>query len=70
MNKEEMIIQPDKTAPSPLSFDEKICNGCNLCLEVCQVDLMIPNPTPKKPPIVIYPGECWYCGSCVDMCPR
>ena len=31
---------------------------------------MIPNPTKGKHPIVIYPGECYYCGSCVMACPN
>ena len=25
---------------------------------------------PGKPPIVAYPGECYYCGSCVMVCPK
>jgi hypothetical protein len=23
-----------------------------------------------KPPVVLYPGECWYGGCCVAICPR
>ncbi|MBR3165593.1 MAG: ferredoxin family protein [Lachnospiraceae bacterium] len=54
----------------PLIFEEELCIGCNRCMNVCQVDIMIPNPQPGKPPVVLYPGECWYCGSCVMECPR
>ena len=54
----------------PLAFDENLCVGCNRCVNVCQVDIMIPNPEKGKPPVVIYPGECWYCGSCVMACPK
>ncbi|WP_130864285.1 4Fe-4S dicluster domain-containing protein [Bacilliculturomica massiliensis] len=53
----------------PLLFDETLCAGCNRCVEVCQVDIMIPNPEKGRPPVVLYPGECYYCGSCVMECP-
>ncbi len=55
--------------PAPLFIDPELCTGCNLCLEVCQVDLMLPNPEKGGPPILRYPEECWYEGSCVDACP-
>ena len=54
----------------PLSFDEGLCIGCNRCVNVCQVDILIPNPEKGKPPVVLWPGECYYCGSCVMECPR
>jgi NAD-dependent dihydropyrimidine dehydrogenase PreA subunit len=57
-------------APEPLYFDFNLCSGCNKCVEVCQVDILIPNPEKGLPPIVLYPGECWYEGCCVDICPR
>lgn len=53
----------------PLVFDPEICNGCNQCIEVCQVDLLAPNPETGKPPLVLYPEECWYGGCCVAACP-
>jgi NAD-dependent dihydropyrimidine dehydrogenase PreA subunit len=34
------------------------------------VDLFLPNPEVGGPPLVLYPGECWYEGSCVDICPE
>jgi hypothetical protein len=34
------------------------------------VDLFLPNRKPGGPPLVLYPGECWYEGSCVDVCPE
>ena len=54
----------------PVTFDENICNGCNVCIEVCQVDIFLPNPEKDKPPIVFYPEECWFDGSCVNSCPK
>lgn len=30
---------------------------------------MIPSSEKGKHPVVMYPGECYYCGSCVMACP-
>jgi len=30
----------------------------------------MPNPRKGRPPVVLYPDECWYCGTCVQECPR
>ncbi len=54
----------------PILFDDSLCVGCNRCADVCQVDIFIPNPEKGKHPIVVYPGECYYCGSCVMACPK
>lgn len=54
----------------PIRFDGDKCVGCNRCVNICQVDIFIPNPEKGKPPIVLYPGECYYCGSCVMACPN
>ena len=54
----------------PIRFDADKCVGCNRCVNICQVDIFIPNPEKGKPPVVLYPGECYYCGSCVMVCPR
>jgi len=37
---------------------------------VYQVDILYPNPEMEKPPIVLYPGECWYGGCCMAICPK
>ena len=44
--------------------------GCNACVNICQVDILIPSPEKGKHPIVLYPGECYYCGACVMACPH
>jgi NAD-dependent dihydropyrimidine dehydrogenase PreA subunit len=56
-------------AASPLIFDADKCIACNQCVDICQVDVMVPNDEKTKPPVVLYPGECWYCGCCVVVCP-
>ena len=37
----------------PLLFDENLCIGCNRCVNVCQVDIMIPAPEKGHPPVVL-----------------
>lgn len=70
MMKKKAFAVPESAASNPLTFDPDICNGCNKCIEVCQVDILIPNPDRGKPPVVLYPGECWYGGCCVAVCPK
>lgn len=55
---------------TPVIFDEHACNGCNLCVDVCPMDVLAPNPLKGKPPAVAYPDECWYDGACWLRCPR
>lgn len=66
----ELIARVIPCSANPLIFNDDICIGCNRCVNVCQVDTMIPNPEKGKHPILLYPGECYYCGSCVMECPR
>jgi len=56
-------------ALSPVSFDPDLCIACNICMDVCQVDIMLPNPEEGLPPLVVFQDECWYDGSCVAACP-
>jgi NAD-dependent dihydropyrimidine dehydrogenase PreA subunit len=53
----------------PVIIDKEKCNGCNLCVNTCQVDIFLPNIAKGGSPEVVYPGECWYCGCCVAVCP-
>jgi NAD-dependent dihydropyrimidine dehydrogenase PreA subunit len=71
MAKEKVYATPNVVTPNkPLRFNSDICNGCNRCVEICLMDVLIPNPKKGKPPIIMYPDECWYDGSCVLECPR
>ena len=67
--KTAFVTAGDKTF-FPVVFDTDICNGCNKCVEVCQVDVFGPNPEKGKPPLILFPQECWQEGSCVEVCPR
>ena len=54
----------------PVVFDENECNGCNICVDICPMDIFRPNPEKGKPPIVQYGDECRYCGACWMRCAR
>ncbi len=61
---------PNKPTPGmPVVFDETKCTGCNRCVNICMTDVLLPNPEKGKPPIIMYPEECWYGGDCVGECP-
>ena len=68
--KKTFYIEIVSSIVNPIIINPKLCTGCNRCVESCQVDILIPNPIPKKNPIVIFPTECWYCGCCVMECPK
>ena len=71
MSERKVYALPNWCTPgTPVLFDPEICNGCNTCVDVCQVDVLIPNPEKGKPPIILYPEECWYGGCCEGACPR
>lgn len=69
MRKVEFRAKEVTSSAKPIRFDEEKCIGCGRCAAVCQVDVMIPAPEKGKHPVVLYPGECYYCGSCVMACP-
>jgi NAD-dependent dihydropyrimidine dehydrogenase PreA subunit len=56
-------------AANPVIINSEKCTGCNRCVEICQVDVFVPNRIKGGPPVVLFPGECWYCGTCVVECP-
>ena len=67
-NKAYLVANP-LTPCQAVIIDPKLCNGCNACVEVCRTDVLVPNPEKGKPPIVMYPDECWFGGCCVESCP-
>ena len=70
MNEKVYVVPNPPTPNRILAFNAEFCNGCNLCVDVCPTDVMMPNPVEKQPPLVVYPEECWFCGGCVDECSR
>jgi len=61
---------PNKPTPSmPVVIDETRCTGCNKCVTICTTDYLW-RTRKGKPPIVMYPEECWYAACCVGECPE
>ncbi len=60
----------DQALVDPITIVPELCTGCNRCVNACPVDLFLPSDEKGGPPLVLYPGECWYEGSCVDSCPE
>ena len=68
MNNIEFTVEKIPASSSPIKYDTTKCVGCNRCVEVCQCDILFPNEIKGKTPLVMYPGECYYCGACVMVC--
>lgn len=67
--KKDFTVSEVPCSVQPISYNSDLCIGCNRCASVCQVDVLVPDQTKGKHPIIMYPGECYYCGSCVMECP-
>ncbi len=65
----EFSVCPVPCSARPVVYDDSVCIGCGRCAEVCQVDVLVPSLEKGKHPLVMFPGECYYCGSCVMECP-
>ena len=61
--KQEFQVSPVPSSVKPITYDEKLCIGCNRCMEACMIDVMTPGEKGQHP-VVSYPDECWYCGCC------
>src|SRR5699024_6352379 len=70
MQKIEFTAAPAACSARPIVYDQSICIGCNRCAEVCQCDILLPSSVKGEHPVVMYPGECYYCGACVMACPK
>ena len=70
MTEAKVIAGFELPSAIPIIFDSGICNGCNKCVYVCVENILLPNPEKGKPPIVTYPGECYYDGACIEECPH
>ena len=70
MSKKELFAEVVPCSARPITYNAELCIGCNRCTVACQSDVLVPDIEHKgSHPIVMYPGECIYCGSCVMDCP-
>ncbi len=53
----------------PPIIDDKKCNKCGICAEVCPVDVYYGSKV-KEIPVVSYGEDCFFCGSCILECPK
>ena len=68
---DKVYMVPNPETPNrSVHFNPEVCTGCNRCVSVCRSDILMPNPTKGKPPILLYPDECWFGGCCVVECPN
>ena len=70
MEKIEFTVEPVSSSANPIKYDAELCIGCTRCAGVCQCDILLPSETAGEHPVVMYPGECYYCGAGVMVCPR
>ena len=52
----------------PPIINERKCNACGICVEVCAQDVFFGSKK-KSIPVAMYPEECWHCNACVLDCP-
>ena len=65
----EAYLIPNQTGPShSVVIDAEKCVGCNSCAAHCRTQTIMPNPEKGKPPVILYPDECWFCACCVESC--
>ena len=69
--KNKTYIVPNACMPGKIvNIDTVLCDGCNICVDRCRTQVLLPNPQKGKPPIVVYPDECWFCACCEEYCPK
>jgi adenylylsulfate reductase subunit B len=53
----------------PPIVDKDKCNGCGICVEICEGDVFYGSKKGEYPKIT-YPEECWHEAACVLECPQ
>ena len=50
-------------------IDQELCNGCEICVNNCTMDVIRMDETSKKA-IIKYPEDCICCAFCELDCPK
>jgi NAD-dependent dihydropyrimidine dehydrogenase PreA subunit len=50
-------------------IDPDLCNGCGICINSCQIDVIRMDKKNKKA-VIKYPEECMVCCVCEQDCPQ
>lgn len=53
----------------PPLINLETCIGCYRCVDICPDDVLMEPSAGEKSPVLLYPEECWHCGSCMMDCP-
>ena len=70
MKKTATMVHNPLTPNQGIIIDPDLCIACYTCVDVCRTDVLVPSLAEDKPPIVLYPDECWFCGCCISDCPE
>ena len=55
MSEQKVFAIPNVQTPSmPVIINPDACIGCNKCVEICPIDVFIPNPKKGGPPIILH----------------
>ena len=68
MSNKELFASEVPCSANPITYNKELCIGCNSCTNACPIDVLVPSEVKGQSPIVMYPGECIYCGACVMEC--
>ena len=64
------VLTPNPVLPANLiKIDPEKCIACYQCAGICRCNVIVENPEKGKPPLVVYPDECWHCAVCTENCP-
>ncbi|MFC2038277.1 ferredoxin family protein, partial [Chloroflexota bacterium] len=69
MDNDAYMVPNPQTPCLSVRIDEELCIRCNICADQCRTDVIVHHPEKGEPPVVLYPDECWFCGTCVEDCP-
>ena len=68
MSNKELFASEVPCSANPITYNRELCIGCNSCTNACPIDVLVPSEKKGQSPVVMYPGECIYCGACVMEC--